>query len=544
MEYKNSLGSRLQVRKVGRLFTFPSLFSRLVCVYISILVIVLIVLFITFTHSFQSYFVKYTQEIMINQAKSIADEYDKAGRDGTSKEYGINKIFSHIQIMNNYMQATTWIIDGSGTGYVVTEDNISFIYEDILHEASIQEVLSGRVIGFENGLKDTFSMPVLTIGYPMTLNGKIEYALFIHTPMPYILQTIDEVRNLILNVVGFIGSIVFIWIYTIAKQMTRPLKEMNSVMPYILQTIDEVRNLILNVVGFIGSIVFIWIYTIAKQMTRPLKEMNSVAKNIASGQFNERIEVIGNDEIAELGLSLNHMAEELDKIEENRRSFIANISHDLRSPLTSIQGFVTAMLDGTIDSTYQEKYLKIVLNETKRLITMTNTILDLSQMQERDKLLNKEYFNINTMIEQAISSLESRAKAKKISVKADLDIYHAWVLGEVDSINRVIQNLLDNAYKFVNEGGRVIVRTQYKKNKLWVSILNNGPAIPEEQQKLIWERFYKADCSRGQDKQGIGLGLVIVKEIMKKHDEVIGVHSKEGEDVEFYFSMSVIKDEE
>ena len=112
-------------------------------------------------------------------------------------------------------------------------------------------------------------MPVLTIGYPMTLNGKIEYALFIHTPMPYILQTIDEVRNLILNVVGFIGSIVFIWIYTIAKQMTRPLKEMNS-----------------------------------------------VAKNIASGQFNERIEVIGNDEIAELGLSLNHMAEELDKIEE------------------------------------------------------------------------------------------------------------------------------------------------------------------------------------------------------------------------------------
>lgn len=497
MEYKNGLGSRLQVRKVGRLFTFPSLFSRLVCVYISILVIVLIVLFITFTHSFQSYFVKYTQEIMINQAKSIADEYDKAGRDGNSKEYGINKIFSHIQIMNSYMQATTWIIDGSGTGYVVTEDNISFIYEDILHEASIQEVLSGRVIGFENGFKDNFSMPVLTIGYPMTLNGKIEYALFIHTPMPYILQTIDEVRNLILNVVGFIGSIVFIWIYTIAKQMTRPLKEMNS-----------------------------------------------VAKNIASGQFNERIEVIGNDEIAELGLSLNHMAEELDKIEENRRSFIANISHDLRSPLTSIQGFVTAMLDGTIDSTYQEKYLKIVLNETKRLITMTNTILDLSQMQERDKLLNKEYFNINTMIEQAISSLESRAKAKKISVKADLDIYHAWVLGEVDSINRVIQNLLDNAYKFVNEGGRVIVRTQYKKNKLWVSILNNGPAIPEEQQKLIWERFYKADCSRGQDKQGIGLGLVIVKEIMKKHDEVIGVHSKEGEDVEFYFSMSAIKDEE
>lgn len=496
MEHKNSLGSRLQIRKINSLFTFPSLFSRLVSVYISILIIMLIILFVTFTHSFQSYFVKYTQEIMINQAKSIANEYYKAGAYSTSKEDTLNKIFSHIQIMNSYMQATTWLIDGGGNGYVVTEDSVSLIDQQIPREASIQEVLSGRVIGFENGFKNNFSTPVLTIGYPITLNGRTQYALLIHTPMPYILQTIDEVRNLILNVVGFIGSIVFIWIYTIAKQMTRPLKEMNS-----------------------------------------------VAKNIAGGHFNERIKVIGNDEIAELGLSLNHMAEELDKIEENRRSFIANISHDLRSPLTSIQGFVTAILDGTIDPTYQEKYLKIVLSETKRLITMTNTILDLNQMQEGDRPLIKATFNINSMIEHAILSLESRARSKQIFISKDLDIHHEWVLGEMDSINRVIQNLLDNACKFVGKGGHIIVRTQYKKNKLWVSILNNGPAIPEDQQKLIWERFYKADSSRGQDKKGVGLGLVIVKEIMKKHDEVIGVHSKEGEYVEFYFSMSTIRDE-
>lgn len=102
----------------------------------------------------------------------------------------------------------------------------------------------------------------------------------------------------------------------------------------------------------------------------------------------------------------------------------------------------------------------------------------------------------------------------------------------------MIQNLLDNAFKFVNEGGHIIIRTTFRKNKIWVSILNNGPAIPEEQQKLIWERFYKADSSRGEDKKGVGLGLVIVKEIIKSHGEVIGVHSKEGEYVEFYFSLS------
>ena len=491
MEHKNSLGSRIQIRKIRNIFVFPSLFSRLVTVYISVLVIMLVVLFVTFTQSFQSYFVKYTQEIMINQAKNIASEYHKAGSYSTSKEEALNKIINRIQIMNSYMQATTWVIDQGGNGYIVTENSVSLINREMTDKSTIQEVLEGRVIGFENGFNDSFTTPVLTIGYPITMNNTTQYALFIHTPMPYILQTIDEVRNLILNVVGFIGSIVFIWIYTISKQMTKPLKEMNS-----------------------------------------------VAKTISSGQFNKRINVRGNDEIAELGLSLNHMAEELDKIEENRRSFIANISHDLRSPLTSIQGFVTAILDGTIDADHQEKYLKIVLSEAQRLIMMTNTILDLNQMQEGTKPIEKVTFNINQMIDKAILSLESRLKEKNVSISRELDLQHSWVIGEIASINRVVQNLLDNAFKFVNEGGHIIVRTTLKQNKVWVSILNNGPAIPEEQQKLIWERFYKADSSRGQDKKGVGLGLVIVKEIIKKHEEVIGVHSKEGEYVEFYFSLT------
>ena len=492
MEHKNSLGRRIQIRKIRNIFVFPSLFSRLVSVYISILVIMLVVLFVTFTQSFQSYFVKYTQEIMINQAKNIANEYYRAGSYSTSKEEALSQIMNRIQIMNSYMQATTWVIDQGGNGYIITEDSISLISKDMADEATICEVLEGRVIGFENGFNESFSTPVLTIGYPITMNNTTQYALFIHTPMPYILQTIDEVRNLILNVVGFIGSIVFIWIYTISKQMTKPLKEMNS-----------------------------------------------VAKTIASGQFDKRIDVKGNDEIAELGLSLNHMAEELDKIEENRRDFIANISHDLRSPLTSIQGFVTAILDGTIDAAHQEKYLKIVLSEAQRLIMMTNTILDLNQMQEGTKPIEKVSFNINQMIDKAILSLESRMKEKQISISKDLDLQHNWVIGEMGGINRVIQNLLDNAFKFVNEGGHIIIRTTFRQNKVWVSILNNGPAIPEEQQKLIWERFYKADSSRGQDRKGVGLGLVIVKEIIKKHEEVIGVRSKEGEEyVEFYFSLT------
>ncbi|MBE6024067.1 MAG: HAMP domain-containing histidine kinase [Cellulosilyticum sp.] len=493
MEHQDRLGCRLQIRKIRNSLRFPSLFSRLVSIYISILVLMLIVLFITFTNSFQSYFVKYTQEIMINQAKGIAAEYYKAGTYSTSKEDAMQDVLEHIQMMSKCLDATAWVIDPSGNGYIVEKNKMSHISNEIILREDMNEVFSGQVISLENGFKEYFSIPVLTIGYPITIGEEIHYALLIHMPMPYILQTVDEVRNLILNVVGFVGSIVFVWIYTISRQMTKPLKEMSY-----------------------------------------------AAKNIASGEFSQRIEVNGNDEIAQLGLSLNHMAEALDKIEENRRSFIANISHDLRSPLTSIQGFVTAILDGTIDAGHQERYLKIVLSESKRLINMTNTILELNQIQEGKKASNKVCLNINEMIEEATISLESRLKRKNVQVIKQLDLHNYLVLADADGLSRVIQNLLDNAFKFVGENGHIIVRSKAVQDKLWVSILNDGPAISPEQQKFIWERFYKADCSRGEDKKGVGLGLVIVKEIIKQHNESITVRSTEGEMVEFCFSMTLI----
>lgn len=492
MEYQNRMGRRLQIRKIKRSLRFPSLFSRLVAIYISILVIMLVILFITFTNSFQSYFVRYTHEIMVNQAESVAIAYYKAGTYSTSKEEAMSKVFPRIEILNSYLDATTWVVDRYGNGYVIDQDKVSILAPQIAVGESLDQVFEGQVTRFENGFKESFSTPVLTIGYPITANNQTQYALFIHTPMPYILQTIDEVRNLILNVVGFVGSIVFIWIYTLSKQMTKPLKEMSE-----------------------------------------------VAKNIASGSFSERIEVKGNDEIAQLGLSLNHMAEALDKIEEDRRSFISNISHDLRSPLTSIQGFITAILDGTIDADHQERYLNIVLSESKRLITMSNTILELNQMQEGRKPLKKVQLNINQIIEEATLSLENRRKNKNVHIITELDQTHKWVLGDVDDVTRVIHNLLDNAFKFIGEGGHIIVRSRQSQDKLWVSILNDGPEIPKEQQKLIWERFYKGDRSRGQDKKGVGLGLVIVKEILKQHEESISVYSEPGEMVEFRFSMTL-----
>lgn len=492
MEHQDSMGSRLQVRKIRSSVRFPTLFSKLVFIYISILVIILVMLFATFAQFFQSFFITYTENMMINQAKYITKKYCVSGKAYDELSDNLKAMSHDIKLMNEYLQATTWIIDTTGKGYEFSkEGEMRRLTKAIVNDKILKEVFSGKVVGYENGFYDYFDIPILSVGYPIIENGKADYVLFIHSPMPYVVETIEDAKLLILKVIGLVGAILFVWIYFIARQMTRPLKEMNH-----------------------------------------------IAKGMASGGFKDRIEVEGRDEIAQLGLSLNHMAEELDKIEENRRSFISNISHDLRSPLTSISGYVTAILDGTIDHERQEKYLKIVLSEAQRLISMSNAILDLNHMQE-DLPLELTSFNINQMIARILLAFEGRCQKRHIHLYSDLDQEHTNVVAQNDSINRVIQNLMENAYKFVNDGGDILVRTRLREGKLWVSVFNSGPHIPKEQQALIWDRFYKCDVSRGQDKSGNGLGLVIVKEIIRKHHEEFGVHSEENEMVEFYFSLSL-----
>ena len=278
----------------------------------------------------------------------------------------------------------------------------------------------------------------------------------------------------------------------------------------------------------------------SKQMTKPLKQMNQIAKKIANGDFEKRVSIDGEDEISQLGSSLNYMAGELDKIEANRKSFIANVSHDMRSPLTSIQGFVTAILDGTIPPEKHEKYLRIVLNESQRMIKMTNDILELNKMEEGNLPLKKMEFDIHEMIRDLLDNFEQVTKEKEVKVNVILDKKDQMVFADPEKIARVVQNLLDNAFKFVNKQGTIEVETVAKQHKIWVYIRNSGPAIPEEEQKSIWERFYKADLSRGKDKKGMGIGLVIVKETMKQHNEELGIISKEGEMVTFYFTLSKI----
>lgn len=492
MEYKNSMGRWLQIRKLKNLFVFPTLFSKLFTVYMGILLLTLLFLFVLFSNAFQSYFVEYTQNIMIKQARSIAQEYKNIGLYNPMNR-NIDKILYRIEILDSYLDATTWLVDDTGEIIVMSgKDDISIEDKKVLDQKIVHKVQDGNIVRIENGFNDYFGAPMLTIGYPVDAFGNTSYALFIHTPMAELLSMIYAVRNAILKVVGITGSAIFLWIYFISKQITKPVKQMNI-----------------------------------------------IAKKIANGQFDKRLEVTGKDEIAELALSFNHMAIELDKIEEKRQQFISNISHDLRSPLTSIQGFITAILDGTIPKENQEKYLNIVLQESKRMLTMANNILELSKVEEGEHILKKKTINMHALLNHVLDALEPQLVEKHVQVNRILQSNLSYVLADEDMIVRVVQNLLDNALKFVNEGGNVEIETKSKADKMWVYIRNSGEPIPKEVQKDIWTRFYKGDPSRGKHKQGAGLGLVIVKEIIKQHHQTVGVISKPGEMVTFYFSLDL-----
>ena len=280
----------------------------------------------------------------------------------------------------------------------------------------------------------------------------------------------------------------------------------------------------------------------SRKMTEPLMDMNRAAKEIAGGNFEKRVEITGEDEMGQLAESFNHMAESLENIEKSRRAFIANVSHDLRSPLTSIQGFLTAMLDGTIPPEKQERYLRIVLEESQRLSRLAEGIVDMSRAQDSKIVLEETDFDLNEIIRENCAVLEPQMEEKGMRIEVSFAAKETMVHADQDKISRVLHNLMNNAVKFSKEGGIIEVETTFSgKNKILVSVKDHGSGISEEDQKYIFDRFYKVDSTRNKDKAGAGLGLSIVREFIQAHGETVAVKSKLGEGSTFLFTLKLAK---
>ena len=284
------------------------------------------------------------------------------------------------------------------------------------------------------------------------------------------------------------------------------------------------------------SLIILVVFTITVYL--PLRKIAAGANEYAAGNLNYRIKVKTHDEMGYLSNTLNYMSDELNKMEEYQRNFIANVSHDFRSPLTSIKGYVQAMTDGTIPPELHEKYLKIILFEVERLTDLTTDLLTLNEFDTKELLLDKTTFDIQEVIKNTALSFEGVCTPKHISIQLLLLPDAVFVCADKRKIQQVLYNLIDNAIKFSENESSVFVEVSGKNDKIFVSVKDQGIGIPKKELNKIWERFYKSDLSRGKDKKGTGLGLAIVKEVIQAHDEHINVISTEGVGTEFIFSLS------
>lgn len=274
---------------------------------------------------------------------------------------------------------------------------------------------------------------------------------------------------------------------------------------------------------------------------RPLRKITEAAKQYASGNLEHEIHINTEDEIGYLSASLNYMSSQIRDMNDYQKKFIANVSHDFRSPLTSIKGYVNAMADGTIPTELYDKYLKIILFETERLTDLTQDLLTLNEFDTKELLLDKSGFDIHEIIRNTAASFEGTCTSKKISIELLFASKVLPVYADKRKIQQVLYNLLDNAIKFSNQDSIVSIETTERSGKVFISVKDFGIGIPKKSLNQIWERFYKTDLSRGKDKKGTGLGLAIVKEIMKAHGENINVVSTEGVGTEFIFSLPLKK---
>ncbi len=276
---------------------------------------------------------------------------------------------------------------------------------------------------------------------------------------------------------------------------------------------------------------------------RPLRKITEAAKQYASGNLEYTIPVTTNDEIGYLSASLNAMSGELKNMEETQKKFIGNVSHDFRSPLTSIKGYLDAMMDGTIPEEMYEKYFQVISYETQRLTDLAKDLLTLNTYDNKGLIVNYEKFDIHQVIRHIAQSFEGLCKEKKISIDLVFATKTLSVCADQKMIEQVLYNLIDNAIKFSENNSMITIETTDRGDKVGVSVKDYGVGIPAKELNKIWDRFYKSDTSRGKDKKGTGLGLAIVRDALKSHHENITVLSTEGVGTEFSFSLPKKKPE-
>ena len=282
---------------------------------------------------------------------------------------------------------------------------------------------------------------------------------------------------------------------------------------------------------------FIVLYAMTYRMTKPLKLMAEASRAMATGDFSKRIPVMSDDEIGELSVAFNQMTNSLSQLEGMRKSFVANVSHELKTPMTTISGFIDGILDGTIEPERQSYYLGIVSGEVRRLSRLVEAMLSMSKLESGEFTLKPEVFDLSELLRSVVLSQEQRIEKGQIDIKGLDTLTDLSVKGDRDLIHQAIYNLVDNAIKFNRQGGEIVFALYKEANNIVLTISNTGAGIPKKDLPYVFERFYKVDKSRSAEKNSTGIGLYIVKTVITAHKGTISVASKENEYTTFKITL-------
>lgn len=432
--------------------------------------------------------IKHKKELLYEEANLISKEQLA---NYYSNDISPKALLSQLRTIDTFLDVQIWIVNMDGTIICDTRKPIG---------SAANNILSYDVAFFSETYRDK-------VFYPELLSAPM---LSVCVPVPYKYQ--------------MLGYIVIL----------APLSQISETSVYYI----DIANLCLL---FFLPLLLLALILIYRFTATPVKKLRKLTKEYSLGNYQYPLPKLHGYEYKTLEDAISFMATQTNNLEDYQKKLVANVSHDFRSPLTSIQGYVSAIKDGTIPFEMKDKYLDIILFETERLTKLTQNILTLSSFDNKKANLELQTFDINKVIKQTAASFEGTCIQKKITIQLTFAGKKTLVNADIGKIQQVLYNLIDNAIKFSNLNSQINVSTEYRSDKVFVSVKDFGVGIPKDSILKIWERFYKTDVSRGKDKKGTGLGLSIAKEILQAHDENINVISTEGVGTEFIFTLTQAK---
>lgn len=456
------------------------LFTKFIIAYIIFGVLGFAVVAIISSRLTYRYLVQEQANSLYSEATLIATTYSET-KDTSLSEDVVNE---QMNAVSTFLHVDIWIVDRNGM-ILSDANNESFKGRQIENFDTTRTGLRYEVGTYH----DMFSSQVLTVMAPVTRGYTTSGYVIIHNSIENILSSQFEILNIV----------------------------------YITALIIFLLSMVILVVFYI--IVY-----------KPLNKITIGATKYAAGDYSYKIETKSRDEMGYLAETLNFMSDEISKADDYQKQFIANVSHDFRSPLTSIKGYLEAILDGTVPKELEEKYLRRLISETERLTKLTQSMLNLGTLDKKG-FLTRSNFDINRVIRDVCASFEMTCQKKEIVFELTFSEKKEMVYADYSKIQQVLYNLIDNALKFSNPKSSIAIKTGIRGNKVFISVKDTGIGIPKSDISKIWDRFYKADQSRGKDKHGTGLGLSIVKSIISAHDENIDCISTEGVGTEFVFTL-------